>query len=199
MSEYYLTKDELYHHGIKGQKWGLRRFQNEDGTYTNIGKQRRRIGSPVDSLTKTVDKKAKSVENSKAKSERLERRRKQADSAFKPGKDNKPSKAQKISNETRTAEDAVLDLDRAIRKRKNKDRIAEREKEIQKMSDAELQKKINRHRLENEYRKVIEEEEDLKQGRSKVQEFMDIAVPIGTLAASAVSIYAYLYAIKHGL
>lgn len=24
---------ELYHHGIKGQKWGVRRYQNEDGSY----------------------------------------------------------------------------------------------------------------------------------------------------------------------
>lgn len=27
--------DELYHHGIKGQKWGVRRFQNEDETLLN--------------------------------------------------------------------------------------------------------------------------------------------------------------------
>ena len=32
---------ELYHHGIKGQKWGIRRFQNADGTYTEEGKRRR--------------------------------------------------------------------------------------------------------------------------------------------------------------
>lgn len=32
---------ELYHHGIKGQKWGVRRFQNEDGSYTSEGKRRR--------------------------------------------------------------------------------------------------------------------------------------------------------------
>jgi len=30
----------LYHHGIKGQKWGVRRFQNEDGTLTAEGKAR---------------------------------------------------------------------------------------------------------------------------------------------------------------
>ena len=33
---------ELYHHGILGQKWGQRRFQNEDGTYTEEGQIRRR-------------------------------------------------------------------------------------------------------------------------------------------------------------
>lgn len=32
--------DELYHHGIKGQKWGVRRFQNPDGTLTPVGKAR---------------------------------------------------------------------------------------------------------------------------------------------------------------
>lgn len=30
----------LSHHGIKGQKWGIRRFQNEDGTLTALGKDR---------------------------------------------------------------------------------------------------------------------------------------------------------------
>ncbi len=30
----------LAHHGIKGQKWGIRRFQNEDGSLTKAGKER---------------------------------------------------------------------------------------------------------------------------------------------------------------
>lgn len=32
--------DEIYHHGIKGQKWGVRRYQNPDGTLTAAGRKR---------------------------------------------------------------------------------------------------------------------------------------------------------------
>ena len=34
-----MNNDYLIHHGIKGQKWGVRRFQNEDGSLTDAGKK----------------------------------------------------------------------------------------------------------------------------------------------------------------
>ena len=36
----YYSANELYHHGILGQKWGVRRYQNEDGSLTAAGKSR---------------------------------------------------------------------------------------------------------------------------------------------------------------
>lgn len=33
--------NELYHYGVKGQKWGVRRYQNKDGSLTTAGRKRR--------------------------------------------------------------------------------------------------------------------------------------------------------------
>lgn len=37
----------IEHHGIKGQKWGVRRYQNPDGTLTKAGRDRNRIRSRI--------------------------------------------------------------------------------------------------------------------------------------------------------
>ena len=49
----------ISHHGIKGQKWGIRRFQNRDGTRTPLGRKREREQENVDhnTLVKSTDAK----------------------------------------------------------------------------------------------------------------------------------------------
>ena len=44
--------NELYHFGIKGMKWGVRRYQNKDGTLTKAG--RRRAQKDANSLSKAM-------------------------------------------------------------------------------------------------------------------------------------------------
>ncbi len=43
----YTYTGELCHYGIKGQKWGVRRYQNEDGSYTAAGKKRYNVTTKV--------------------------------------------------------------------------------------------------------------------------------------------------------
>ena len=35
-----INNEELYHHGIKGQRWGVRRYQNADGSLKDASKKR---------------------------------------------------------------------------------------------------------------------------------------------------------------
>lgn len=49
----YQQYSELYHHGIKGMRWGVRRYQNLDGTLTAEGKKRKSISEKA---SEAIDK-----------------------------------------------------------------------------------------------------------------------------------------------
>lgn len=51
-----LREDDLMHHGIKGQKWGVRRYQNEDGSLTAEGQKRAKFIKTVNRNGKAYDK-----------------------------------------------------------------------------------------------------------------------------------------------
>ena len=77
--------NELYHHGIKGMRWGIRRYQNPDGTLTEEGRRRYGVNSVVEWKDKkrAMDRRQselRSKANKKYNIDNLERNKRMEDS-----------------------------------------------------------------------------------------------------------------------
>lgn len=71
----FIDSTELMHYGIKGQKWGVRRYQNKDGSLTATGKKR------YDALTSAADKAKRFSDMARKDSERFNKKAEEAKSA----------------------------------------------------------------------------------------------------------------------
>lgn len=71
-NDYILVHSELYHHGILGQKWGVRRYQNEDRTWTEAGKKRYGHGQVSDAGKKYYEAKKTRKQEYKTRAQDLD-------------------------------------------------------------------------------------------------------------------------------
>ena len=81
-------EDELYHFGVKGMKWGVRRYQNEDGSLTSLGKKRDKM------LSDRKTAKKHSTTSNMVKAEYSRREFEDAKTRLKLGNQKKKSKRQ---------------------------------------------------------------------------------------------------------
>lgn len=156
-----LSADELYHHGIKGQKWGVRRYQNEDGSLTAKGKQR--YGTKENFEKQYPEDVKKNMKKTKA------------------GID---AGAHYIGK----AKEAVKESRHKANKKAMTDAESKARKDAYKMTDAELRDAVNRLNMEERYIQVMREREYVAVGKSKVEKYMDYTLTALSVAGTALSI-----------
>lgn len=78
--DYIIQDGELYHHGVLGQKWGVRRFQNKDGSLTQAGKKRisRKQKKALEKARKAKQAKAEAAKKAKQEQADFEANKKKA-------------------------------------------------------------------------------------------------------------------------
>ena len=145
----YVFDDELYHHGILGQRWGHRRFQNEDGSWTPEGRERYGEGDgPRQAAKPKVDARAKaraSFEEKKYKMYMKSKEQRLKDKIAAKEERNRVREAAKTEKLARK-EQAKIDKKMAVVK-------GTKLGKTKNMSDDDLQTAISRLKLEVEYNK----------------------------------------------
>ena len=138
--------NEIYHHGVKGMKWGVRRFQNTDGSLTAEGRKRYSANDYQQAIEKTKT-------------------------------------TGKLVNEVRTANNTFKKLKEPAAERKIRKSVSE-------MSDIELQKRVQRLNMEDNYTRMMLQRANLERGRNFVDKALDVSALAvqGTVATLTIAL-----------
>ena len=154
--------NELQHWGIKGQKWGVRRYQNADGSLTPAGIKRyrdeagdieRRLNTNKREIT--ADDYQNAIKKTKSVGEGID-------------------SVRKFNDDGKKLKDPAME--RRIRK------------STEQMSDKELQQRVQRLNMEDNYTRMMMHREHLQQGEDYVNKMLDVSATVARGATTALTI-----------
>ena len=160
---------EMYHHGIKGQRWGIRRYQNADGSLTAEGQKRYDRDMRENNMKKKENRAV--IEGPDPKrwvSEDLDRSKQVVDAHSDLVKELK--KLEQTTAPKSTPTTAKFDLSE--------------------MTDKELRDRINRELLEQQYNKLFADTspQQVSKGRAILQDTLNVAGDVLAITGSVLSI-----------
>lgn len=164
-----MTNQEFYHEGKKGQKWGQRKYQNKDGTWTPLGKARRRKGiasGRKESLASRAVKKARLV--------------------LGKGKKAKPKGSEEEENAVKKSKRPLSDDERRkIVESGDAKLVRQHAKEL---STNDIRDAINKINTTKQLDQLIKEQEPHKKDlNARLKQIADLTTSVSTIARNAQS------------
>lgn len=169
---FFESTDFLCHWGILGMKWGVRRYENPDGTLTAAGKKRYAY-----EREKNDDERDKNKKLSNKQVDNVERW------VTEDYKGNKRV-AEEASNLARNSSNLV-----------NSVKVKKQRIDLSKMSDKELRDRINREFLEKQYNDLFNQNNKAR-GKEMVSNILNTAGNVLSVAASALGVAISLRSLK---
>lgn len=154
---------ELYHWGKKGMKWGVRRYQNKDGSLTPAGR------------------------------ERYSKEKRESPKKYKGGREADRGDVDRwVTEDTRNVKNIVEESERMTGKlkRANEDAMKKQPKEradLSNMTDAQLRERINRELLERQYNDMFTPQ-NTNRGREHVNNVLEVTGTVLGITGSALTI-----------
>lgn len=168
--------DQLWHWGIKGMKWGVRHYQNPDGTLTAAGKKRYNRES-----TANAEKKDNKLSETSVKDPNrwVREDRERAKSVADAGN--------QMAGNLKTLSDKSM----KIQSRRTE------KMDLSEMTDQEMRERINRAMLEKQYDDMFNPKK-VYSGREAVSDTLDVAGSVLAITSSALSIALAIQKLREG-